>query len=78
MWDHSAEGTHGMKRGRRTGSANPVPGKTAQSPPLLKTFDAELARKDKTLMTTGTPYAALWFTFFFLPFFHFFLRYINS
>lgn len=36
MWDHSAEGTHGMKGGQRMGSANPVPGKTAQSPPLLK------------------------------------------
>lgn len=29
-----------------------------------QTFDAEVARKDKTLMTTGTPYGAFWFTFF--------------
>ena len=35
MWDHSAEGTQGMKGGQPTGSANPVTGKTAQSPPLL-------------------------------------------
>lgn len=54
------------ERGPADGLSKSCAGEDCPEPSSLKkTFDAELARKDKTLMTTGTPYVAFWFTFFF-------------